>query len=122
MEREARVRLVGDAIVQFDWSVGQIMETLDKLGLAENTLIILSSDNGDDSLNYKSAKLPVVQTEELVGLLNLFAEYGNSVGSDKCQNGCSIIAGSYFQQCFSKRERKDTCGIGKRYCREGSDY
>ena len=25
----------GDAIVQFDWSVGQIMETLDKLGLAE---------------------------------------------------------------------------------------
>ena len=30
----------GDAIVQFDWSVGQIMETLDKLGLAENTLII----------------------------------------------------------------------------------
>ena len=34
----------------------------------------------------------------------------------------AIIAGSYFQQCFSKRERKDTCGIGKRYCREGSDY
>lgn len=38
--------LRGDAIAQFDWSVGQIMATLDKLGLAENTLIILSSDNG----------------------------------------------------------------------------
>lgn len=38
--------LRGDAIVQFDWSVGQIMEALDKLGLADNTLIILSSDNG----------------------------------------------------------------------------
>ena len=38
--------LRGDAIVQFDWSVGQILETLDKLGLSENTLIILSSDNG----------------------------------------------------------------------------
>lgn len=38
--------LRGDAIAQFDWSVGQIMETLDKLGLTENTLIILSSDNG----------------------------------------------------------------------------
>lgn len=36
----------GDAIVQFDWSVGQIMETLEKLGLADNTLVILSSDNG----------------------------------------------------------------------------
>ncbi len=38
--------LRGDAILQFDWSVGQIMETLDRLGLTENTLVILSSDNG----------------------------------------------------------------------------
>ncbi|PXV61007.1 arylsulfatase A-like enzyme [Dysgonomonas alginatilytica] len=36
----------GDAILEFDWSVGQIMETLEKLGLTENTLIILTSDNG----------------------------------------------------------------------------
>ena len=36
----------GDAIMEFDWSVGQIMETLEKLGLTENTLIILTSDNG----------------------------------------------------------------------------
>lgn len=36
----------GDAILQFDWSVGQLMETLDRLGLTENTLVILSSDNG----------------------------------------------------------------------------
>ena len=36
----------GDAILQFDWSVGQIMEALDRLGLTENTLVILSSDNG----------------------------------------------------------------------------
>ena len=38
--------LRGDAIVQFDWSVGQIMDTLEELGIADNTLIILSSDNG----------------------------------------------------------------------------
>lgn len=38
--------LRGDAIVQFDWSVGEIVKTLDKLGLRDNTLIILSSDNG----------------------------------------------------------------------------
>ena len=36
----------GDAIVQFDWSVGQIIKTLEELGIADNTLIILSSDNG----------------------------------------------------------------------------
>lgn len=38
--------LRGDAIVQFDWSVGKITEVLDELGLRENTLIILTSDNG----------------------------------------------------------------------------
>ena len=50
----------GDAIVQFDWSVGQILETLDKLGLSENTLIILSSDNGpvvDDGYQDRAEEL-----------------------------------------------------------------
>ncbi|MBM4104642.1 MAG: arylsulfatase [Planctomycetes bacterium] len=36
----------GDAIVQFDWQVGQILDALDRLGLTQNTLVILSSDNG----------------------------------------------------------------------------
>ena len=38
--------LRGDAIVQFDWTVGQLLKTLDDLGIADNTIIILSSDNG----------------------------------------------------------------------------
>ena len=36
----------GDAILQFDWSVGQVMAALDRLGIADNTLVILTSDNG----------------------------------------------------------------------------
>jgi arylsulfatase A-like enzyme len=36
----------GDAIVEFDWMVGQVLEKLNSLGLTENTLVILSSDNG----------------------------------------------------------------------------
>ncbi len=36
----------GDAIVQMDWMAGQIVKELDTLGLAENTLIIFTSDNG----------------------------------------------------------------------------
>ena len=36
----------GDAIAQFDWTVGQIIAALEERGLRENTLIILSSDNG----------------------------------------------------------------------------
>lgn len=36
----------GDVILQFDWTVGQIMETLERLSLTENTIVIISSDNG----------------------------------------------------------------------------
>ncbi len=36
----------GDAIIQLDWCVGELTKTLDRLGLADNTLIIFCSDNG----------------------------------------------------------------------------
>jgi arylsulfatase A-like enzyme len=36
----------GDAIIEFDWSVSQIIDALKRLDLDKNTLIILSSDNG----------------------------------------------------------------------------
>ncbi len=38
--------LYGDVIMEIDWSVGQILETLKTNGLAENTLVIFTSDNG----------------------------------------------------------------------------
>lgn len=36
----------GDIIQEIDWSVGEIMKALDKNGLAENTFVIFTSDNG----------------------------------------------------------------------------
>lgn len=36
----------GDAILQLDWTVGQIMQELELLGIAKKTMIIFSSDNG----------------------------------------------------------------------------
>ena len=38
--------LYGDVVQELDWSVGQIMATLQRLGLDENTLVVFSSDNG----------------------------------------------------------------------------
>ncbi|MCF7848250.1 MAG: sulfatase [Kiritimatiellales bacterium] len=38
--------LYGDVIEEVDWSVGQIMRTLRDEGLAENTLVVFTSDNG----------------------------------------------------------------------------
>ncbi|MDE7452027.1 MAG: arylsulfatase [Paramuribaculum sp.] len=52
--------LRGDAIVQFDWSVEQIMNALEKAGVLDNTIVILTSDNGpvlDDGYDDKAEEL-----------------------------------------------------------------
>ncbi len=43
--------LYGDFIQELDWSVGEVLGTLDRLGLADNTLVLFSSDNG--AVNYR---------------------------------------------------------------------
>lgn len=55
----------GDVIHQLDWSVGLVLDALDRNGLAENTLIVFSSDNGgaikdtyDDGTNALHALQP----------------------------------------------------------------
>ncbi len=50
----------GDVIAEMDWCVGQILDTLKRLGLDENTMIIFSSDNGpvlDDGYEDKAVEL-----------------------------------------------------------------
>ncbi|MDY5773050.1 MAG: arylsulfatase [Bacteroidaceae bacterium] len=50
----------GDAILQFDWTVGQVIEALRREGILENTLILLTSDNGpvvDDGYADRSVEL-----------------------------------------------------------------
>jgi len=36
----------GDVVQEFDWSVGEVMATLERLKIADNTLLIVTSDNG----------------------------------------------------------------------------
>ena len=43
--------LYGDVMMEIDWSVGQILQTLKQLKMEENTLVIFTSDNGP-WLNY----------------------------------------------------------------------
>ncbi len=50
----------GDAILEFDWSVGEVLSTLNKLGLEQNTIVILTSDNGpvvDDGYKDRAVEL-----------------------------------------------------------------
>jgi arylsulfatase A len=38
--------LYGDVVMELDWSVGQVLDTLKECGLDDNTLVIFTSDNG----------------------------------------------------------------------------
>lgn len=42
----------GDVIQELDWSVGELLKTLDRLKLADNTIVIFSSDNGASGRNF----------------------------------------------------------------------
>jgi len=56
----------GDAMVQFDWATGEILDALDQHGFAANTIVIWSSDNGpvyDDG--YDDGTTVQTSTEEV---------------------------------------------------------
>lgn len=36
----------GEFMIEFDWAVGEVLDALDRLDLAENTIVIVTSDNG----------------------------------------------------------------------------
>lgn len=42
----SKAGIYGDVVEEIDWSVGQILETLSTEGIAENTFVIFTSDNG----------------------------------------------------------------------------
>lgn len=50
----------GDAILQFDWTVGQVLNALERNGLLNNTIVIITSDNGpvvDDGYQDRAVEL-----------------------------------------------------------------
>lgn len=46
MKGKSEAGIRGDHVQMFDWLVGQIMMTLDNLEITENTLVVITSDNG----------------------------------------------------------------------------
>lgn len=58
----------GDVILEADWCVSEFLEALDKLGLAGNTLVIFTSDNGpvlDDG--YQDQAVELVGDHKIAG-------------------------------------------------------
>ena len=65
-EKASAMGARGNAIAELDWSVGRILETLERNGLTRNTIVMFSSDNGpvvddgyvDDAVEKLGGHLP----------------------------------------------------------------
>ncbi|MGA7051059.1 MAG: sulfatase-like hydrolase/transferase, partial [Mycobacterium sp.] len=44
--------LFADAMMELDWEVGQILDKLDDLGIADNTIVLFTSDNGAEVFSW----------------------------------------------------------------------
>ncbi|ELU11009.1 hypothetical protein CAPTEDRAFT_120576 [Capitella teleta] len=66
----------GDAVEETDWAIGQIIQTLDELGISNNTLLYFSSDHGAD-------KLEVDERGRMVGGWNGVFRGGKGDGSQE---------------------------------------
>lgn len=67
----------GDSIHELDWVVGEIMRTLDEEGLAGNTLLIFTSDNGG-MLNHGGRELGRQDTISTASFLVSSSELGKA--------------------------------------------
>jgi len=54
---KSQIGVYGDFILELDWSVGQILEALERKGITENTLVVFSSDNGGVQKGHRPAHI-----------------------------------------------------------------
>jgi arylsulfatase A-like enzyme len=47
--------LFADAMMELDWEVGQILDKLDELGIADDTIMLFTSDNGAEIFSWPTA-------------------------------------------------------------------
>ncbi len=73
----------GNAIAEFDWSVGEIINVLERNGLLENTILIVTSDNGpvlDDG--YIDGAVELAGSHKPAGILS-GGKYSNNEGGTR---------------------------------------
>ena len=61
---KSRAGVYGDFVAQVDWTIGQVLDTLDRLGMTDNTLVIVTSDNGSHEDHIDAT--PILQQRRLI--------------------------------------------------------
>ncbi len=51
-ENKTGFGLYADGMAEFDWVVGELLKKLDDLGIADNTIVVISSDNGAEVMSW----------------------------------------------------------------------
>jgi len=51
--------ILGDVIEEIDWSTKQVLETLDRLNIRENTIVVFTSDNGAPARPVERSNAPL---------------------------------------------------------------
>jgi arylsulfatase A-like enzyme len=51
-ENKSGYGLYADGMMDLDWVVGQLLKKLDDLGIADNTIVVLTSDNGAEKFSW----------------------------------------------------------------------
>jgi len=65
---KSEIGAYGDFILELDWSVGEVLKALDEKGLAKNTLVFFSSDNGG-VVRYKPTDSASINSHKVNGPL-----------------------------------------------------
>lgn len=58
-KNKSKVGLYGDFVMEVDWSVGRIMDALQRNNLNENTIVIFTSDNGSPARDGTNSSGPI---------------------------------------------------------------
>jgi arylsulfatase A-like enzyme len=84
---KSELGLYGDVIEELDWGIGEVLKTIDRLGLDERTLVIFCSDNGP------------------------FLSYGEHAGSSGPLREGKLTAfeGGIRVPCIMRWARQDSC-------------
>ena len=63
-ENKSGYGLYADGMMELDWVVGQLLKKLDDLGIANNTIVVLTSDNGAEKFSWPDGGTEPIRGEK----------------------------------------------------------
>lgn len=91
---QSKCGIYGDYIRELDWSVGQILNALDRHKVADNTLVIFSSDNGGVVLDANdSGEFPLTLENDEGGSVTRFYRAAQKDAYAAGHRACGILRG-----------------------------